>query len=528
MKIRMGIVTNIALIALVGIILGVTGVLSINALKNMSVDLDWLQTKDRDVSKILNAHYAWRQGLMETATTGEKFSGSLDPSTCALGKWINSEAGKGVTDEEVLSLLQKVENSHSYVHKKAKEYVDLMKNGQTEKAKELLDKDILPKTEEVISMLSKMEGRLEVLTSDKSAEILEASGRMGFTIIVLLAAAVGVSIILAVYFEKWIYDKVFWYENILDSIPFPLSTTDMKRSVTFLNKAAENLLGLKRDDVIGKQCCNVWRSNVCNTSDCGMSILRRGKKETCFTYDGKKFKVDVGYLTNSRYERSGLIEVVQDVSGLISINKKGAVLAADISQTSETSNGDSEKIAYGANPFEESSKEQNEFGGQPSAAVSEIAEKTKDSAESAGSPTVQSEIAEKAKDSAECAKNSNDQSEIAGKTKDGAVSSKGSNEQSEVVGQPSAVSEKSEEARNNTDLAESSNEHRIIVGRSSAGLSEKAGKTKDNADPAKRLPASAVRIKESAVSGGQQKGMMSAVGDNNESSKYRHSFKKGK
>ena len=57
-------------------------------------------------------------------------------------------------------------------------------------------------------------------------------------------------------------EKIFWYEQILDSIPFPLSVTDSKMNRTFINRPVEELLGIRRADVVGKQCSN-WGAAIC-------------------------------------------------------------------------------------------------------------------------------------------------------------------------------------------------------------------------------------------------------------------------
>ena len=49
-----------------------------------------------------------------------------------------------------------------------------------------------------------------------------------------------------------VVDKVFWYESLLDSIPMPISVTDLNMQWTFVNKPVENLLKIKRAEVFRK------------------------------------------------------------------------------------------------------------------------------------------------------------------------------------------------------------------------------------------------------------------------------------
>jgi methyl-accepting chemotaxis protein len=82
---------------------------------------------------------------------------------------------------------------------------------------------------------------------------------------------------------------------------------------TFINRPVEKLLGVKRQDVLGKPCSN-WNANICNTEHCGVACLRRGKLQTLFEQQGLNFQVDVSYLLDRKGERAGHIEVVQDIT----------------------------------------------------------------------------------------------------------------------------------------------------------------------------------------------------------------------
>ncbi|WP_321430765.1 methyl-accepting chemotaxis protein [uncultured Methanolobus sp.] len=115
-----------------------------------------------------------------------------------------------------------------------------------------------------------------------------------------------------------VVNKVYWYNSILDSIPFPISVTDNNLNWTFLNKPAEEATGLKRAEVIGHQCSE-WGANICGTEKCGICRLENGNPLTFFEQpgeDGEKshLQVDTSYIYDSKGEQIGHIEVVQDVS----------------------------------------------------------------------------------------------------------------------------------------------------------------------------------------------------------------------
>jgi methyl-accepting chemotaxis protein len=117
--------------------------------------------------------------------------------------------------------------------------------------------------------------------------------------------------------ETYYKEKIHWYVGLLDAIPFPLSVTDMNMNWTFINKPVEGMLNVKRDQVVGHQCSE-WNANICKTENCGIARLRQNFMETFFDQGGGNFRVDTSYLYDLKGEKVGHIEVVQDISKLVS------------------------------------------------------------------------------------------------------------------------------------------------------------------------------------------------------------------
>ena len=115
---------------------------------------------------------------------------------------------------------------------------------------------------------------------------------------------------------KNMIEKVVWYEGILDSIPLPISVTDMDMNWTFINKPTEALLGISRVQAKGTQCKN-WQAGICDTLDCGIARLRKGFGQTLFDQFGKNFKVDTSYILDSKGEKTGHVEVVSEITNLV-------------------------------------------------------------------------------------------------------------------------------------------------------------------------------------------------------------------
>ena len=144
-----------------------------------------------------------------------------------------------------------------------------------------------------------------------------------------------------------IANQVYWYEAILDTLLSPISVTDLDMNWTYVNKAMEDILNLRRKDIVGIPCSN-WNANICNTENCGIACLKRGKMQTAFSQGDMHFKVDSAIIRDLIGRETGYIEVVQDVTELeaaiISLNE----LMMRIDATSE-------QVANGAKQISRSS-----------------------------------------------------------------------------------------------------------------------------------------------------------------------------
>ena len=197
MKISTKILAGFILMAFIGMILGVVGLISTKSLTNLSNDLFVLEQESAGVTSVLNAHFSWRQALVETALTGNEFNGSLDPTTCALGKWSSSDEAKNISDPVINDLLGQIKGPHAFIHDEARSVVDYNNAGEADMVRHEIVDLILPKTQEVIELLSKMEEHYTELTHEKSAEIASAGTRLMLIIVAVMAVALLACAILA-------------------------------------------------------------------------------------------------------------------------------------------------------------------------------------------------------------------------------------------------------------------------------------------------------------------------------------------
>jgi signal transduction histidine kinase/CheY-like chemotaxis protein len=115
--------------------------------------------------------------------------------------------------------------------------------------------------------------------------------------------------------------KIYWLESVLDTVNSPITVTNKDMEWTFINKAVEQFLGVKRENVIGRKCSH-WNANICNTRNCGIIRLRNGYKETYFQQFGGEYHVVVSYLYNEKGEVDGHVEVVYEDTVVIAREKK--------------------------------------------------------------------------------------------------------------------------------------------------------------------------------------------------------------
>ncbi len=113
-----------------------------------------------------------------------------------------------------------------------------------------------------------------------------------------------------------VVEKMFWYEQILDAVPFPLSVTDMDMNMTYLNNSSIKILKKDRKDLIGKPC-HEWNGPICRTKNCGIVRFRQGECSTTSDRDGKALQVDVSYIRNAKGEPIGHVEVIQDATAKV-------------------------------------------------------------------------------------------------------------------------------------------------------------------------------------------------------------------
>jgi methyl-accepting chemotaxis protein len=195
---------------------------------------------------------------------------------------------------------------------------------------------------------------------------------------------------------KSVADKAFWYEAILDSVPLPISVTDMDMNWTFINKASENAINGKRTNIIGKSCTN-WGASICKTQSCGISCLRNGITQTKFGQGNMHFQVDVAYLTDSGGKKIGHVEIVQDTTKIDSMVKSLNKILGEVKEVSSTVSVEAGNMANSSQELAMGASEQASSIEELNASIDLIGAKTELSAKHASDAR---ELSQQAKDNA--------------------------------------------------------------------------------------------------------------------------------
>ena len=239
-----------------------------------------------------------------------------------------------------------------------------------------------------VALLEDVAERIEKqVAADISGGIVMLVGVFVFILIVMISM---------IPLTNWIFRKLFWHEAILDSVPFPISVTNMKREWTFVNKPVETFLGKSREQLAGRQC-HEWGANICKTKDCGIECLERGKGYSMFQQNGLDFRVDAAYLTDHMGKKVGHIEIVQDITQMLSMQRKNNELARTVSELSREFVDTTQSIASGAQDIAQGSTEQAASVEELSSTIHEVSQKTHENAQMASQASgLSTEIKQKA------------------------------------------------------------------------------------------------------------------------------------
>ncbi len=126
-----------------------------------------------ELAEIENAHRSWVFDLSKAVVRGDKFTGQLDPTKCAMGDWLKEFDFSNAAIKATLPKLTKI---HANLHNAGKEIVDILATSNNSIAKaaaiDIFNNKVTPVLSSIIKVLEE-----EVVTeAQKSYDLYQAMG----------------------------------------------------------------------------------------------------------------------------------------------------------------------------------------------------------------------------------------------------------------------------------------------------------------------------------------------------------------
>jgi len=199
MRIRSKVFCGFGAIAIIGAFLGLMGLYGERKLTMASTDLLAFSKTGSSLSTILASHHEWRQNLSNAVYIGTAFTGSLDPTTCALGRWLLSEEANNLADPQMLELLHSITETHNHMHNEARTVIDDIAGGNQVAAESHFESRVLSDASVVIAGLEGMQERNDYLLSSGSQGVHDFGSWFGKIIVMAIIAALALSVLLTIF-----------------------------------------------------------------------------------------------------------------------------------------------------------------------------------------------------------------------------------------------------------------------------------------------------------------------------------------
>ena len=351
MSIRTKILGGFLIVSLLGIALGITGLISAQLTQTRMNELRGILNYSGEFSDILKAHYSWRNGLSETIITGEEFKGSLDPKTCMLGQWMNSDSARELHDPKIDVMLTALTAPHNLIHNEASNVLNLLNAGDKEGAINIYTTTIQPGFNEVIADLTAMGDHFDELADVLDMEANNITNTTTAIIIALIVVVLGVCVFLAILISGMI------------SKPLALLSSSMK------NASATGNIAFNEDDAqnIGKHSSG--KDEVSQTINaCAMFVQRiMAVSDLLATISDGDLTNDIDLLSDKDTMGTSIHNLFEGLNSMFT----------EIRGAAEQVYSGAKQMADGAQSLAQGSTEQAASIEELSSSIADIAEKTK-------------------------------------------------------------------------------------------------------------------------------------------------------
>ena len=175
------------------------------------------------------AHYKWSSNLSNALYAGTEFTGSMDPTTCALGQWLYNETDSG--DATVEQLRAQIEPLHKELHQSAGTALNLLATDPLQ-AQQYYQQTILQNLSTLVGLLDQVVERGTALDTEASDTMARTIALMHILTCVCLTLAL-VSLASMVYF---ILRHVVRPILVITDATLPLQKGDLRLKLHYHSK----------------------------------------------------------------------------------------------------------------------------------------------------------------------------------------------------------------------------------------------------------------------------------------------------
>lgn len=170
-------------------ILGVGIIALLGALFGFYQKINNEETSRLGIQQVLVSHYSWRDQLSSSLQTGHEFNGSLDPTTCSFGQWVQQNLNSSPNDPQVAEMVRQIELPHDEMHRAAAQVLETRET-DPEAAMDQYLQDVAPYTDEVIQALGQLDDYYSQQV-DKANTVYDELMVVIFLIIVVTVIGIG-------------------------------------------------------------------------------------------------------------------------------------------------------------------------------------------------------------------------------------------------------------------------------------------------------------------------------------------------
>lgn len=98
--------------------------------------------------------------------------------------------------------------------------------------------------------------------------------------------------------------------ELLDYVPDGLFTVDAEWRITFFNRAAEQVTGIRREAALGRRCCDVFRASICENACALKRTLTTGRpvvNKVVYVIDARGRKIPISISTAALKDARGRV-----------------------------------------------------------------------------------------------------------------------------------------------------------------------------------------------------------------------------